>query len=196
MAYWYLFALAAILFQRVTAWVVGQEVKTTGGVYLGHASKIRPEVSEYLGMRFGQETSGDRRFARPVKFTSTEFFKADTFSDDCPGVLTNATGALAAIGDIILQQNGKASEDCLTINLWTKPQTGDKAKAVLLWMYGGGFNIGTSNTPLYDGSRFVEEQDVILVRLLARIPDRSTVDGVYLGNLQLPPGYIWLPWRT
>jgi cholinesterase len=183
MVYLYLLALVAISFQRATAWAVGQEVKTTSGIYVGHASKIRPEVSEYLGMRFGQETSGNRRFARPIKFTSTESFKADKFSDDCPGVLTNATGALAAIGARILQQQGKASEDCLTINLWTKPQTGDKAKAVLLWMYGGGFNIGTSNTPLYDGSRFAEEQDVILVRFqMLNLGGRSTVDGVYLGN--------------
>jgi len=32
----------------------------------------------------------------------------------------------------------RQSEDCLTLNVWTKPQTGDKAKAVLFWIYGGG----------------------------------------------------------
>jgi len=30
-------------------------------------------------------------------------------------------------------------EDCLTLNIWTKPQAGDKKKAVLLWIYGGGY---------------------------------------------------------
>jgi cholinesterase len=29
-------------------------------------------------------------------------------------------------------------EDCLGINIWTKPQKGEKAKAVLMWVYGGG----------------------------------------------------------
>jgi carboxylesterase type B len=29
-------------------------------------------------------------------------------------------------------------EDCLTLNVWAKPQTGEKKKAVLVWIYGGG----------------------------------------------------------
>jgi cholinesterase len=29
-------------------------------------------------------------------------------------------------------------ENCLAINIWTKPQTGEKSKAVLMWIYGGG----------------------------------------------------------
>jgi hypothetical protein len=32
----------------------------------------------------------------------------------------------------------KYDEDCLGLNIWTKPQTGEKSKAVLLWIYGGG----------------------------------------------------------
>lgn len=28
-------------------------------------------------------------------------------------------------------------EDCLTVNLWTKP-TNDTKKAVMVWIYGGG----------------------------------------------------------
>ena len=30
------------------------------------------------------------------------------------------------------------SEDCLTLNIWTKPQTGEKSKAVFVWIHGGG----------------------------------------------------------
>ena len=43
--------------------------------------------------------------------------------------------ALSQIGD-------KFSEDCLTLNIWTKPQSGETAKAVLFWIYGGGFQTG------------------------------------------------------
>jgi hypothetical protein len=35
-----------------------------------------------------------------------------------------------------------SSEDCLTLNVWTKPQTGEAKKAVLLWIYGGGYVSG------------------------------------------------------
>jgi hypothetical protein len=29
-------------------------------------------------------------------------------------------------------------EDCLYLNIWSKPQTGEKKKAVMIWIYGGG----------------------------------------------------------
>ena len=34
------------------------------------------------------------------------------------------------------------NEDCLTLNVWTKPQVGEKRKAVLLWIHGGSFVVG------------------------------------------------------
>ena len=34
------------------------------------------------------------------------------------------------------------SEDCLTLNVWTKPQNGEAKKAVLLFIYGGGYVSG------------------------------------------------------
>jgi cholinesterase len=46
--------------------------------------------------------------------------------------LTSAKGiALAALGS----RGDVYDEDCLAVNVWTKPQTGEKAKAVLLWIY-------------------------------------------------------------
>ena len=36
------------------------------------------------------------------------------------------------------------SEDCLTLNIWTKPQTGERKKAVMVYIHGGSFVSGTS----------------------------------------------------
>lgn len=33
----------------------------------------------------------------------------------------------------------KFSEDCLTLNVWTKPQVGEKGKAVLVWLHRGSY---------------------------------------------------------
>ena len=46
----------------------------------------------------------------------------------------NSFRVLAGVGQV----GDTFSEDCLTLNIWTKPQTGEKAKAVLFWIYGGG----------------------------------------------------------
>jgi carboxylesterase type B len=63
----------------------------------------------------------------------------------------------------MMQLGHNPSEDCLTINIWTKPQTGEKAKAVLFWIYGGGFATGNSNNKIYDGQYMAENQDVVIV---------------------------------
>jgi cholinesterase len=51
----------------------------------------------------------------------------------------------------------------LTLNVWTKPQTGDAKKAVLLWIYGGGFTTGNSDSPVYNGQWIADQEDVVLV---------------------------------
>jgi cholinesterase len=67
--------------------------------------------------------------------------------------------------DELGQVGDRFSEDCLTLNIWTKPQTGEAGKAVLFWIYGGGFVTGTSDTLGYNGQFLVDEQDIILVTI-------------------------------
>jgi carboxylesterase type B len=55
------------------------------------------------------------------------------------------------------------SEDCLTVNVWTKPQTGEAKKAVLVWIYGGSFTSGSSASPAYNGQFIADQEDVVLV---------------------------------
>jgi hypothetical protein len=45
-----------------------------------------------------------------------------------------------APGNIGASENAQ-SEDCLYLNIWTKPQIGEKKKAVLVWIYGGGTSV-------------------------------------------------------
>lgn len=64
----------------------------------------------------------------------------------------------------MLAQDGDTfSEDCLTLNVWTKPQTGEKKKAVLIWLPAGGFTSGASSKKGNDGQHFVDDDDVIVV---------------------------------
>jgi cholinesterase len=63
----------------------------------------------------------------------------------------------------MMQLGHEPSEDCLTINIWTKPQVGEKKKAVMFWIYGGGFATGNSANKIYDGQYMAENQDVVVV---------------------------------
>lgn len=60
---------------------------------------------------------------------------------------------------------GAYGEDCLNLNIWTKPQTGEAKKAVLIWIYGGGFQSGTTDIPAYNGNNLAAEQDVVIVSI-------------------------------
>jgi cholinesterase len=70
---------------------------------------------------------------------------------------------------ILGQFGDKFSEDCLTINVWTKPQAGEAKKAVLVWIYGGAFSSGNSDNLGYNGQHFAEDEDVVLVSLNYRL---------------------------
>ena len=57
--------------------------------------------------------------------------------------ITNLAGPQAvSIIDNIEQYGHQVSEDCLTLNVWTQPQTGEAKKAVMVWIYGGGEIVG------------------------------------------------------
>ena len=63
---------------------------------------------------------------------------------DCPCNLipTKQAYVTGPAGEKILVAEAQAGdtfdEDCLTLNVWTKPQTGEANKAVLFWIFGGG----------------------------------------------------------
>ena len=97
---------------------------------------------------------------------------------DCPQAQSrffaypNATDQYARVyANFVNSLNNTQSEDCLTLNVWSKPAEGpgtDVAggtglKPVLVWIYGGRFSAGTSNTPFYHGEFLADAQDVVVV---------------------------------
>jgi len=59
------------------------------------------------------------------------------------------------------------SEDCLYLNVWA-PTKIDKPLPVMVWIYGGGYVIGSGASKLYDGTAFARD-GVILVTLNYRL---------------------------
>ncbi|KAL2069805.1 hypothetical protein VTL71DRAFT_14484 [Oculimacula yallundae] len=152
---------------------IGQTIETTSGPVTGHASSKEPEVSVYLGIPFGKKPL---RFAAPEKFVGTAPINASAFGNTCPQ-LPSPPGAapppeaiafsnVTAVGLELFGVTGSlgaTSEDCLSLNIWTKPQCGEKKKAVMIYIYGGGFSSGSSATAVYEGSTLARHEDVIVV---------------------------------
>jgi para-nitrobenzyl esterase len=63
---------------------------------------------------------------------------------------------------------GPQSEDCLTANIWTGANKSTELRPVMVFIYGGGFEFGSSNQPTYDGTKFAED-GVVLVSFNYRL---------------------------
>ena len=59
------------------------------------------------------------------------------------------------------------SEDCLTLNIWTRGKK--KNLPVMVFIHGGGFQLGGSADPLYNVTNFAAAHDVILVTFNYRV---------------------------
>ncbi|KAK2764831.1 carboxylesterase [Colletotrichum kahawae] len=118
-------------------WSIGQTVSTTSGRVLGHAAQDVPNVSEYLGIPYAAAPVGARRFQPPAPYNGSLFINGSDFGPGC--MQPSATFP--------------QSEDCLTINVWTKPQTGERS----------------ARQPAYSGRFFANDSDVVLMSINYRL---------------------------
>lgn len=150
-----------------TSVTVGAAVNTTSGIIIGHHAPNATEVSEYLGIPYAQPPVGDLRFGPPLRFKSSATINASHYSADCPArpqIISPAiTGRLGNLLRDLSQSNSVYDEDCLYANIWTKPQLNQHAKPVLVFIYGGGFNFGGSDSRAYSGQFFADHEDVVFV---------------------------------
>ncbi|KAL8948952.1 MAG: hypothetical protein Q9222_004904 [Ikaeria aurantiellina] len=121
--------------------------------------------------------------AEPLLFTVFQNHALDVFLlklkySDCPDIGLKAPpikfpNQTAQFSHIINSFGGGTgspqSEDCLTLNIWTRNPYSEQKKGVLLWIHGGRFTVGNTNTPFYQGQYLVDAQDIIFVSINYRL---------------------------
>lgn len=112
-------------------------------------------VRAYLGIPFAAPPVGDQRWRAPQPAAPWAGVRA-----------TNAYGPSSLQGviwdDIHLGASG-VSEDCLYLNVWTPAAPGSNEKfAVMLWIHGGGFAVGSGSEPRYEGARLASQGIVVV----------------------------------
>jgi para-nitrobenzyl esterase len=121
--------------------IASDPVETSSGRVAGTA--LASGVKAYLGVPFAAPPTGDLRWAPPQPAHWTGIFNADRKGPACIQVLRPH--------DINHYFGEEATgEDCLTLNLWTNAKAGEK-RPVVVFLYGGGFTIGSSGMANYDG---------------------------------------------
>ena len=63
------------------------------------------------------------------------------------------------------------SEDCLSVNVFVPENKGQQNALlpVMVWIYGGGFSLGTSSYKFYNGSYLATEGKVVVVTFNYRV---------------------------
>ncbi|KAF4924262.1 Cholinesterase [Colletotrichum viniferum] len=135
-------------------WTVGQAVKTTSGRVFGHAPSKADQVSAYLGIPYAVPPIGALRFQPPIAYNGSLAINGSDFGPACMQPTPTEFAQ---------------SEDCLSINVWTKPQTGERKKAVLVWIHGGAYTYGGARQPMYDGQFITDTSDVVLMSINYRL---------------------------
>ncbi|PGH26587.1 hypothetical protein AJ80_01716 [Polytolypa hystricis UAMH7299] len=149
-------------------------VEAPAGTFSGTTSRYRDDVVAYLGIPYARAPAGNLRFAAPRRLDKLDgVFDASEFGPDCPAnkpvVIGNmTTPAGTKILQALSQQDTPISEDCLTLSIWAK-NNDETGKPVIIWIYGGGYATGSVSIPLYDGSYFASDEDVIFVAISYRL---------------------------
>lgn len=116
----------------------GLTVQTQQGVITG--SLVIPTVRRFLGIPYANAGRWKPPVDPPIRSAT---LNATQFGDSCVQNLAAPSNAEF----LILSGAGTApvpeSDNCLNLNIWA-PSTGRKqGTAVLLWVFGGGFQFGT-----------------------------------------------------
>lgn len=161
----------------------GPEAQTRYGRVRGFR---RNGAEIFLGLPYGADTSGARRFLPPeppqswsdVRDATKLGQRAPQFGPPIykdPRIGEYMSGGRA--GELITLDE-PMGEDCLVLNVLT-PRADRKGRAVMVYMHGGGFGFGSGSTHTL-GDRFVAEEDVVLVTVNHRL---SMLGFLHLGDV-------------
>jgi len=132
-------------------------VKCINGTFVGQKAE---NVISFKGIPFvGQQPVGNLRWKAPVEYTASNgVYQAYNYGK----------APFQAPGDPAGQYG--QSEDCLYLNVWKTDDSTPAKKPVMVWIYGGGFEVGGTTDPQYDCHNLVKENpDVIFVTITYRL---------------------------
>ncbi|XP_035225683.1 acetylcholinesterase-like, partial [Stegodyphus dumicola] len=141
-----------------------QVVKTKNGLVRGTTVEFqKAKVQAFLGVPFAEPPLGQLRFRKPRP--AKEWSGVRDATKMPPACIQFSFYPFPSYDF----KNDK-SEDCLYLNIWLPENTqASDRKAVMFWIYGGGFTLGSITKPEYDGRLLTLVGDVIVVSVNYRV---------------------------
>jgi len=130
-------------------------VQTQFGPVRGSGS----DVVAFKGIPYAAPPVGELRWRPPEPPARwTDIRDATQFGPICP-----QSGGIAPRGRTNASPLAQpSSEDCLTLNVWTPAKSSGGKLAVMVWLHGGGFTIGSASVPQTDGAALARRGVVVV----------------------------------
>ena len=148
-ARWTVALTLALVFSGAAAQVVerpiaGDPLQLDTGRVAG--KQLESGVRAYFGVPYAAPPVGELRWREPQPRAAwSGIYNADRFAPECIQILRPHN-----INHYFGEE--ATSEDCLYLNIWAPPAEPQARNApVVLWLYGGGFSIGSASMPNYGG---------------------------------------------
>ena len=183
----FLACFALIAFAARPSAMIPEQVRIDTGMLEGVTGTVHPTVRIFKGVPFAAPPLGENRWKAPQPAAKWDgVFKANAFGPSCTagggrgggggargaapgrGGAPGAPGAAApaappqAAAPAAPPRQPAASEDCLTVNIWTNAARANDRRPVMVWIYGGGFTGGSGGMAWYDGEDLAAKGAVIV----------------------------------
>lgn len=113
-----------------------------------------PSVSVFKGVPYAAAPVGSLRWKAPEPAVSWPGVRAaDRFGAVCPqATMPSLPDGATPVMD----------EDCLSANIWTAAKSTTEKRPVFVWIYGGGFSVGSGAQPEFDGEALARKGVVVV----------------------------------
>ncbi len=123
----------------------GPLVETPSGSLEGLWADQGAGISVFRGIGFAQPPVGELRWRSPEPVEPWDGVKTAAESSPACWQPRNADNSPYARGELA------RGEDCLTLNVWTPAQAGERLP-VMVWFHGGGHTSGVGSAKIFDGT--------------------------------------------
>ncbi len=135
------------------------QIRTDKGIVEGTLTN-NDQVRAFKGIPFAAPPVGNLRWQPPQPAAKWKGIRpAKDFGSHC----IQSSG----YPDMVFHDPG-ASEDCLTLNVWTPTDAKPGTLPVMVWIYGGGFTSGGTSESRQDG-QFLAHRNVVVVSMNYRL---------------------------
>lgn len=141
-------------------------VKTvSGGKIKGYEAETE-DVVVYKGIPYAAAPVGELRWKAPQDVVAWDGVK-DCTKWGASAMQAKQKADATFTEEFIIEDTETYSEDCLTLNLWTKNDETEN-KPVVVYIHGGAFVAGGSSCEVYNGE-YLASQDVVFVSVNYRL---------------------------